>query len=276
MKCYLCGGGRSKTVATAEEIRFGCFASRKAFIQCASCGLIQLSPPWSGRELNDLYRDYWKRQDFDGQERKVRVSKYLEDIIGTGDTALEVGCGHGDNVRHLRKKGLKVIGIDKDPAVCDGKVVVNADVAVVRLKKKPDVIYAIHLIEHLSDPKWFLRWVSDNLADDGRFAVETPNADDPLRVLYKNNGFKKFCWYPYHLFYFTKKTLERLVAETPGIRAEVRVVQEYGILNHLRWGITGKPGNALPTIPILDAIYKFVLTRILGVGDTLVVIGSKA
>src|SRR5574343_1213504 len=66
VKCYLCGGGRSKTVATAEEIRFGCFASRKAFIQCASCRLIQLSPPWSGRELNDLYRDYWKRQDFDG------------------------------------------------------------------------------------------------------------------------------------------------------------------------------------------------------------------
>jgi SAM-dependent methyltransferase len=276
VKCYLCGGDLSEVVAKAEEIRFGCFASKKEFTRCASCGLIQLSPPWSGRELNELYRGYWKQADFKGQKRKAKVSTYLEQIIRPGDTALEIGCGHGDNVRNLRKKGLRVIGIDKDPAVCDGKIIVNADVTEVRLKKRPDVIYAIHLLEHILDPKWLLRWISDNLAEGGRFAIEVPNADDPLRVLYKNKGFHKFCWYPYHLFYFTKGTMERLMAETPGIRAEVRVVQEYGILNHLRWGITGKPGNALPTIPILDAIYKFVLTRILGVGDTLVVIGSKA
>ena len=274
--CYLCGSFQGKTVAEPGQIRFGCFASDKRVIQCASCGLVQLSPRWTRRELDTLYATYWKKQDFEGQKIKTKISTYLKDMIRPGDLAVEIGSGRGHNVRYLKEAGLNVRGIDKDASVCDGKDVVHADVTKIRLRRKADFIFAIHLLEHLPDPRWFLGWIRDNLKEGGRFALEVPNADDPLRVIYKNNGFKKFCWYPYHMFYFTRDTMRALFDGFPEFHVKTELMQEYGILNHLRWGITGKPGNALPTIPILDAIYKFVLTRILGVGDTLVVIGSKA
>jgi len=272
MKCYLCGSSQSTVMASPEEIRFGCFASSRRVEKCLACGLVQLYPPWSRKELDSLYRTYWRQEDFRGQRRKIKVSRYLAGMIGKGEVALEIGAGHGDNVRWLRRMGFNVYGIDKDPSVCDGRIIVNADVEKVRLKRRCDFIYAIHLFEHLADPRWFIGWLVKNLAPAGRFALEIPNVDDPLRVLYKNKAFQKFCWYPYHLFFYSRDTAERMFRGT-GIDVNVTIAQEYGILNHLRWILFQRPGNRLPKIPIIDRIYAFILNRLMGIGDTLIITG---
>ncbi len=252
MKCYLCGSTVSEVLATKEQIRFGCFASDKKIVRCQSCGLVRLSPPWTSEELDRLYQTYWQKEDFKGQKRKVKISKYLTKYIN--GVTLEVGCGHGDNLNYLRRKGYNVVGIDKAPTE-NGILMDYKD-----WDKKVDCIYAIHLFEHLPDPKKFIQWMKEN---SRKFILEIPCIDD---VLMKLPSYRKFCWYPYHLFFYSKKTARLMF----GPKAKIFYRQEYGIINHLRWFFLGRPGNYNRNIPILDRIYKTILMR-LGFGDTLVI-----
>ena len=254
MKCYLCGSTNSEVVAKKEDIRFGCFASDKKIVQCRSCGLVWLSPPWSSEELDQLYQDYWEKKDFPGQKRKVKISKYLTKYITKDESVLEVGCGLGDNVKYLNKKGFTVWGIDK----ANGAYGTMGDYR--DFKPNVDVIYAIHFLEHVPDPKEFIEWMK---ARSKKFIIEIPCIDD---ILMKLPAYRKFCWYPYHLFFYSMKTARLMF----GPKAKIFYRQEYGMVNHLRWLIFGKPGNWNPNIPILDWIYKGIL-KSLGYGDTLVI-----
>jgi SAM-dependent methyltransferase len=258
--CYLCGCDQSKILAEREYIRFNCWGRDKKILKCLSCGLVQLFPQWTEDELDDLYSRYWAKEDFKGQKRKIKVSEYLTKLIKKDRLILEVGCGHGDNVRYLRSKGFNVKGIDKDPStkniVCDWR----------DWKEPVNFLYAIHLFEHISDPLKFIRWMDDILVDDGTYILELPNVSN---VLLQLNSYRKFHWYPYHLFFYDEKTIKRLFPT-----AKVTVKQEYGLVNHLRWLFRGKPGNWNPTIPILDTVYKSIL-RLFGFGDTLLVVGKK-
>jgi SAM-dependent methyltransferase len=263
MTCYLCGGKSYKLIAEKEGIRFGCFGTGRKIVQCLECGLIQLVPPWSDKELDELYSAYWQKEDFPGQKPKVKISEYLTDFLKKEESILEVGCGLGDNIKYLTGKGYKVAGIDKDPdsygTIADYKDY-SADV---------DVIYAIHLFEHLPDPYHFIDWM---LEHSHRFVLEVPIADNPLLALKR---FRPFYWYPYHLFFYGKKTIKRLFEKCNLSSVRFIVKQEYGIINHLRWLFLGKPGNWNPHVPVIDDIYKFFLTKILGIGDTIIVIGEK-
>lgn len=260
MKCYLCGSTLVDVIAKQEEIRFGCFASGKQIYQCRSCGLVQLFPQWTSEEMEELYRNYWNKVDFLGQKRKVKISKYLTKYIRKAERVLEVGSGHGDNLVYLRTEGYKQsFGIDKAIKPRWGSKMDYRN-----CKFRADVIYAIHLLEHLPDPRKFIKWIGK-----ARFILEIPNVDDPLRTIYRNKAFHKFYWYPYHLFFYSKETIQKLI---PGTKVILR--QEYGIVNHLRWIIFGRPGNWNPNIPVLDWIYKLILTKVFGKSDTMVVVGN--
>ena len=264
-KCYYCGHNAGEVLATRDGMRFRCFGENKRILRCTNCNLIQLFPQWSDTTLEKLYTNYSEKKDFKGQKRKVKISKYLIKFIKKGDWIIEVGCGQGDNVKYLQSKGFNVFGIDKDPGAAGIQVDVRDYNPIVKL----DVVYAIHLLEHLADPALFISWAIDNLEKGGRFIFEIPCVEDPLLKLYKLNAFSNFYWYPYHLFFFSKQTAENL------FKGEAKVIrrQEYGIINHLRWLVFRRPGNWNPHIPILDDIYKFILKRC-GYSDTLVVVGN--
>jgi hypothetical protein len=55
---------------------------------------------------------------------------------------------------------------------------------------------------------------------------------------------------------------------------QVLLKQRYGIINHLRWVLRGKPGNFNAKIPILDSIYEKVL-KSYNMSDTLIITGSR-
>lgn len=274
-KCYLCGSSGHKVIAKKENIRFGCFGSNKMILECSNCGLTQLWPQWSGRELDELYSKYWKKEDFKGQKRKVKISRYLTDFIRKNDSILEIGCGYADNLNYLRNRGFAVTGIDKDPAVCNGITVFNCDVRDYVPVNKPDIIYAMHLLEHIPDPVEFIAWLDKQLKTGGRFILEIPCIDDPLLSLYNIEEFRKFYWYPYHLFFYNAKTILKMFEKRPNMKIKIILRQEYGIVNHLRWLLFRRPGNINFHVPLMDNIYKFILTKVLKYGDTMVVVGRK-
>jgi len=262
MKCYQCGGTEYGIIAEKEDIRFGCYGHDKKVVKCFRCDLVQLFPQWTQEELDKLYSEYSKKEDFKGQKRKVKISKYLTKYARKQDNILEVGCGQGDNLVYLRQKGFNVTGIDKE---------LNYAWEDYPGDRKWDMIYAIHLLEHLPDPLDFIRWMLRTLTKTGRFVLEVPSINDPLLGL---KAFQKFYWYPYHLFFYSKKTVRELFRWCPSLKLSVHLRQEYGILNHLRWLFLGRPGNLNFHIPVLDDIYKFILIRC-GFGDTLVVVGER-
>jgi SAM-dependent methyltransferase len=255
MKCYACENECFDIVAEPNEMRFECFSASKQVVKCQCCDLVQLLPQWTEEELTELYSKYSVKEDFKGQTRKVKISEYLPKYIWKWEQVLEVGCGYGDNVEYLRQQGFHVTGIDKETGI-DYR----------DYKGKADVVYAIHLFEHLPDPRHFVKWLSDTITSDGRFVLEMPSLDNPLLKL---KAFRRFYWYPYHLFFYDKNTIKIFFPTV-----EVTLIQEYGLINHLRWLFKGKPGNWNPYIPVLDDIYKFILTKILGKGDTLLVVGD--
>lgn len=274
-KCYLCGGARHKVRARKDDIRFCCFNADKKVVECTGCGLTQLWPQWSEKELDDLYSRYWKKEDFKGQKRKVKISKYLTVFAKGKKRILEIGCGHGDNIMFLKSKGLDVTGIDKDPAVCDGKTVLNRDIKDYVPEQSPDMIYAIHLFEHIPNPGEFITWLDKNLEPCGTFVLEVPCVSDPLLSLYRIKEFSKFYWYPYHLFFYSPDTAKKMFKKFTGMKVDVKLRQEYGLINHLRWLLFRRPGNFNGSIPVIDTIYKFLLAKIIKCTDTMVISGKK-
>lgn len=245
----------------------------KSIIQCNSCKVVSLYPAWTEKKLEKLYLNYrHHKQDFKGQKRKKSVSPYLREYIKKSDDVLEIGHGQGDNVNYLRALGYNVIGIDKDPLFCDEKTLLHKDYK--DLSSSVDFIYAIQVFEHIPEPKKFIKKILSCLNPGGRFLLEIPNLDDPLRILFKNKSFEKFYFYPYHVFFYNKNTASKLM-ENSGTKFKVKLVQRYGIINHIRWNLFRKPGNFNAHIPIVDNIYKWILTEVFKVSDTLLIIGEK-
>lgn len=273
--CYLCGNNAFSIIVNQEDIRFACYGFSKKILKCSKCGLVQLYPQWTDDELKNLYSRYSKKEDFKGYKPKKTVTLYLTKYINKSDRILEIGCGEGSNVRWLCKKGYDITGIDKDPTVCDGKLILNYDFCNFINQDKYDFIYAIQVFEHFPDPKKFIDWLANSIGNNGRFLLELPNIDDPLLKVYKNRNFNKFYWYPYHLFCYDKNTISNLFKNHTDLVIKIELFQRYGLINHLRWIILRKPGNINFHIPIIDDIYKLFLIRILNVSDTLIIVGKK-
>ena len=130
-------------------------------------------------------------------------------------------------------------------------------------------------MEHIQNPKLFIKKIIDSLTPKGRFIIEVPNVDDPLLSVYNIEEFMKFYWYPYHLYYYSKQTLNNIMAQFEEINYKIKLRQRYGLINHLRWFIKGKPGTYNKKIYLLDNIYIFCLNNILNVSDTLIIHGEK-
>ena len=52
--CHHCGSTEGKLVATKSDIRFECYGHDKSVLKCKSCGLTQLYPQWTEKELEAM------------------------------------------------------------------------------------------------------------------------------------------------------------------------------------------------------------------------------
>jgi SAM-dependent methyltransferase len=275
-KCIVCGHSHFKgfiVEAESKDMRWDCWGYDKMILKCPECGLMFLYPQWTKEELDKLYTNYLDQKDFSWQKQAVRISKYLLKYAKKGQMILEIGCGKGENVKYLTSKGRCMKGIDKDPTYCDNVNVFNMDYKD-QIIDCWDFIYAIQVFEHIADPEDFIQHIMELLMKKGRFLLEFPNTEDPILTLYHVKKFKKFYYIPHHLFFWTPSTVQAFF-DRLGIKIKIKLLQKYGIINHLRWIIFGVPGNWHPHIPILDDIYKWVLINIFRKSDTIILLGEK-
>lgn len=277
MTCFNCGNKLygSRILAKKHNIRFDCYGANKRIVLCKNCEVGQLIPQWTDKELDKIYKNYNQKKDFKDQKNtSFRVSKYLKRYMKKYDFILEVGCGKGDNVKYFRKKGYRVVGIDKDESVTNrASGILNYDVYdKAKEEVKYDLIYGLHILEHMKNPAEFINTLTSMLTPKGTVILELPNLEDPLLTVYKIKEFENFYYRPDHHFFFTVKSLYDMLYRNKICNCKIKRKQNYGIVNHLNWLIKRKPTNLKINIPIIDTIYKFILTKILKKSDTILLI----
>lgn len=146
----------------------------------------------------------------------------IVDFIRDRQPVLDVGCGSGSFLLHLRRNNIDGFGIDTSAAAiaCAGmsgvpkEKLVNSGIENINMQENTfGSATSLHVIEHISDPSSYLQGIYKVLKPGGIIIIRAPNIDSTEARLGKEK------WllydYPYHVAHYTPKAL-RLVLERNG------------------------------------------------------------
>lgn len=148
---------------------------------------------------------------------------------GKGRKLLDVGCGNGDFLIKAKNAGWNVLGVDPDEKAVAAALKNKVDARIGTLgdldsNDKFSVITASHVLEHVHEPRAFLKECLDHLLDGGYLWLDTPNIDA--------NGFDLYGYHwrgleiPRHLVLFNEDSLSYLLKEVGFSRVEIMPYRE--------------------------------------------------
>lgn len=248
MNCPLCHKP-TPTVIT-RELRRG--EERKVFF-CCRCELGILDSKISAEELKKFYAAEYRQSPkltSHGNPAELFSTfaplqynrlRLLRPYLTKKTKLLEVGCSAGMFLYQVKKQVGEIVGIDFD--VTSAKYaaqkchcqIYTTDITETPLPKKYfDIIVALQTLEHVEDPRQFILNLKEYLRPGGTIMIEVPNLYDVLAHVYNLPNHYKFFFHAAHLWYFTEKSLTKLMADS-GFKGRVYHQQDYNILNHLHW-----------------------------------------
>jgi 2-polyprenyl-3-methyl-5-hydroxy-6-metoxy-1,4-benzoquinol methylase len=222
--CVVCKARHIHYVFSLEEHRI---------VRCNECGFMFINPQPSDEALSRIYgNDYFvlsdNQQGLDhvSDLKKSTANKYIDLLFAEdaltksplqGKTLLEIGCGDGDFLEAAASRGLHVTGIEYSPYACDkarakiknssGEIIQGEIEALTGRKESFDYIVFCDLLEHVRDPRGFLKTVFELLKPDGVIFCAVPSLDSWSAKLLKTD------WMEFkleHLWYFNTKNLRSL------------------------------------------------------------------
>jgi len=168
-------------------------------VKCANCNLIYSNPRPKNVEKNyhgeiDSYREEYK-YIFDKSKNHHRDRNYIQEIdlikkYHNKGKLVDVGCNAGRFLDLTVKSGFDSIGIEPSKSLADlGKKEFNLNIQNCTLEDSDlvdntiDVITAIDVFEHLTNPKTFLKKSYDLLNEKGILVIKVPNGNYCLKKL---------------------------------------------------------------------------------------------
>ena len=150
---------------------------------------------------------------------------------------LELGFGRGLMLRRFLEAGHEVHGIeagmldvDIDPVVRERATLHLGRAEEIDLPRDHfDLIYGVHVIEHLSDPQRVFDELARSMAPGGRFYFVTPNAESLGLELFRD------AWWnledPTHLNFFSGRSLTKMLGKAGfhDVRVEIPILDSLTI-----------------------------------------------
>jgi len=180
--------------------------------ECTSCGLVQLaSIPVA------YYKNVIRSAAVSSlllEQKKDQFKQFIDKFQLSEKKILEVGCGRGEFLSILNQLNVKAHGIEHSSSSISHCEALGLSVEqiylsseAVRLRDGPfDAFIFLMFLEHLPAPRDVLIGLSTNLKVGAPGIIEVPSLD----FLLKKNLITEFI--PDHLTYFTKSTLQTLLA----------------------------------------------------------------
>lgn len=154
--------------------------------------------------------DYWDSRLAATWDNPVRnrpdKNRMIESLTSPEERILDIGCGNGGILRHLKSRGYdRLCGLEHSAYACqrliaEGIAMINGSLLDIPADTEPfDVVIASQVLEHIIRRGRFMRELKTVLRPGGRVLVFVP--DNRLNPLSE----------PEHVAVYTQKTLSRFL-----------------------------------------------------------------
>jgi len=239
VKCNLCGADDYAVVWKGQETGLApkdLYSSSKGVmskdtvVRCNRCGLMYVNPRFKSKTIVDAYAEAEDEVYISQAENRMdtfrRGLDFVEKSTGIrGGKLLDVGCAAGFFLNVARDRGWKVAGVEPNRWLVkwgNEQYGLSMKAATMRGAHFPassfDVITMWDVLEHTPDPDAELKEAHRLLRKGGYLLVNIPDSGSSLARV-----FGRRWWFvlSVHLFYFTSKTLRRML-EKNGFKVAVR------------------------------------------------------
>ena len=224
--CPFCGSDR-------RETRYEGFGEFKV-VRCPDCGMHYLFPRRPEAAMQAAYRsgEYFAGGEcgyadttYGEQERALRATfrRFMRNVQKrglSGGDLLEIGCGYGFLLDEARgffrsRTGLEMSHEAAAIAATRADRVIEGGLQQLPADARFDCIIATHVIEHVYDPRTFVKDMVSRVRPGGNVVLATPNMNSPLRKVMGRRwpSFK----IPEHILYFDAAKLTALMTNA-GLR----------------------------------------------------------
>lgn len=299
-RCYVCGKRRIRVISDSEKFKH---------LKCGACGSMWVHPDHTVSGKGFYTKAYYSGEMFRATERKYgypecykdpsasyrleHYKRYIDELVRlfAGEASREIqvldfGCGLGFFLKTLIERSIQgiqfsVSGIELDPEVCGmaEKNLNGAPVYCVDLQNDAgqiprchyDIITMLDVLEHLDDPRVYLKCLADCAVRGGYLLLTTPNIESFNARMYGD----KWALHspPYHTFYFGPKSIKILLGDT-GWRV-VHYYTERTIFHNDRSGMEtwrGRIARALFQNRAMD----WITNHIFKIGSIMTIVAEKS
>jgi SAM-dependent methyltransferase len=215
---------------------------------CRRCGTVQTSELPSPELLESRYADTEDDQYLDEEAGRRCTARRLLDLlekrVRTG-RMLDIGCGHGLLMAEARDRGWDPIGLELSHSAAGHARSLGLEVLEQTIEEASlpadgfDAIVAVDLIEHLPEPRDFIRRCRELLAPGGALVIATPDPESPLARAF---GRRWWGYIPAHLHLLPRRMLRELLqAEGLVLADDVPMVRDFSF-DYWLAGLAGRGG----------------------------------
>jgi 2-polyprenyl-3-methyl-5-hydroxy-6-metoxy-1,4-benzoquinol methylase len=228
MICKICGSNNLQKKIYLKDLKHKTTKEQFLLYRCKSCGVYNIlhnkydviesekyyPQTYSAfHNLNESRKDIDKTYSLNVVKGRLAWAKILN--LKSHKKILDIGCGNGKNIEFLnRKYNTNIVGIEPNlhavnKGIKNGLKIYNNTIENLDEREKYDLIYMLHVIEHLKDPVKSIKKAYNILNPGGQIIIGTPNTNSFERYIFRKywDGWDT----PRHLFIFNSNNIKSLL-----------------------------------------------------------------
>ncbi|MBV9047536.1 MAG: methyltransferase domain-containing protein [Solirubrobacterales bacterium] len=248
---------------------------------CRRCGTVQPGELPPQEVMSARYAETDDERYLDEEPGRRRTAGRLLDLIERRfaiGRLLDVGCGHGLLMDEARRRGWRVTGLELSRSSAAHARRLGLDIREQAIEeagfppKSFDAVVAVDLIEHLHQPRDFVRRCAELLVPGGALLIATPDPESPLARVF---GRRWWGYIPSHLHLLPRRMLRELLqAEGLLLADDVPMVRDFSFGYWLA-GFAGRARWAAVAVHRIQRSRRSERSLSVSLGDERVVVAQR-